>query len=455
MPFTLAQAANWLALTARATPSYPDTMIRGVSIDTRTLQPGDLFVALPGNKVDGHNCVAEAAAKGACGILLERPVETTLPTLQVDNTQRALGTLAAAYRAQFTLPVIGLTGSAGKTTVKEMLVHLLSQAYSVLYSTGNQNNEIGVPLTLLRLSDDHQVAVLEMGARQMGDIAYLADLAKPTVGLITNIGIAHIEIFGGAAQIAQAKTELFSGLSSDGTIVLAMDDPQLASWKERTKPLQHCIQTRIRTQGDADIRAKDCIFFPENTRFTLLMAEKKYAIQLSVPGEHNVANALLAAGAAYAVGLPVEMIQAGLNSFQPKVNGRLTLRKGRMGAIIIDDSYNANPSSMQVALDVLARYQGERIVVMGDMLELGETAIAHHHAAGEHARALGVTHFFGLGSLAAEAVAAFGSTGKHFKTMTQLLEALEVLMIKYQDKAIILVKGSRSMKMERVVTALC
>jgi UDP-N-acetylmuramoyl-tripeptide--D-alanyl-D-alanine ligase len=426
-----------------------------VSIDTRTLQPGDLFVALPGNTVDGHDCVSEAEARGACAVLVERPVKTPLPMLQASNTRQALGKLSALWRAQFSLPVIGLTGSVGKTTVKEILVHLLGQAYSVLYSIGNQNNEIGVPLTLLRLSKAHQVAVIEMGARQAGDIAYLADLAKPTVGLITNIGVAHIESFGGVEQIAQAKTELLMALPPDGSVVLAMDDPQLAHWAERLQPPQRCIQMRIRTPGDADIKAEACVFSPASAQFILVTAQGKYPIQLNIPGEHNVSNALLAAGAAHAVGLSWERIQQGLNRFQPQTQGRLTVRKGRMGAVIIDDSYNSNPVSMRAALGVLARYPGERIVVMGDMLELGETAIAQHQSIGQSARALGITQFIGLGPLTAEAVSAFGSAGKHAETITQLLEALEALLIKYQNKAVILVKGSRGMKMERVVTALC
>ena len=453
MPCTLAQAADWLAIGSFATP-HPNTPIRGISIDTRTLQAGDLFVALVGNTVDGHDCIGEAQAKGACGVLVERPVKTSLPVLQVPNTLQALGKLAAAYRAQFSLPVIGLTGSVGKTTVKEMLVHLLSQECSVLYSTGNQNNEIGVPLTLMRLSDAHQVAVIEMGARQAGDIAYLADLAKPTVGLITNIGVAHIEIFGGVEQIAKAKTELFNALPPGGTAVLAMDDIHLAPWLQRLKHV-NCVQVRMQTAGDADIRAKACVFSPASTQFMLVTPQGEYPIQLPIPGEHNVANAVLAAGAAHAVGLSWEKIQQGLNCFQPQVDGRLVVKQGRRGAVVIDDSYNSNPVSMQAALNVLARYPGERIVVMGDMLELGETAIAQHQSMGQCARALGITQFLGFGPLTAEAVAAFGSAGKHAQTITQLLEALEALLIKYQNNAVILVKGSRGMKMERVVTALC
>jgi UDP-N-acetylmuramoyl-tripeptide--D-alanyl-D-alanine ligase len=454
MLFTLAQAADWLALKT-VTTLHPNTPIEGVSIDTRTLQPGDLFVALGGNTVDGHDYITEAAAKGASAALVERPVKTTLPLLQVPNTLQALGKLALAYRAQFSLPVIGLTGSVGKTTVKEILVHLLGQAYSVLYSIGNQNNEIGVPLTLLRLSTAHQVAVIEMGARQIGDIAYLADLAKPTVGLITNIGVAHIEIFGGVAQIAQGKTELFRALPPNGTAILAMDDPHLAPWLQRLQPSQRGVQVRMKTAGNADIQAVSCVFSEASTQFTLITAQGQYPVQLNIPGEHNVANALLAAGAAWAIGLSWAQIQQGLNSFQPQVSGRLTLKKGRMGAVIIDDSYNANPVSMQAALNVLARYPGEQIVVMGDMLELGETAIQQHQSIGRTARDLGIKHFFGIGPLSAEAVSAFGPTGKHLETLTQLLEALEALLIKYEEKAIILVKGSRGMKMERVVTALC
>jgi UDP-N-acetylmuramoyl-tripeptide--D-alanyl-D-alanine ligase len=450
---TLTQAADWLALDSFTAPD-PNTLIQGVSIDTRTLQPGDLFVALAGNTVDGHDCVPEAEAKGACGVLVERPVKTALPVLQVSDAQKALGILAAAWRKQFSLPVIGLTGSVGKTTAKEMLVHLLSQAYSVLYSIGNQNNEIGVPLTLLRLSKAHQIAVIEMGARQGGDIAYLADLAKPTVGLITNIGVAHIEIFGGVDRIAAAKTELFAALPADGTAIVAMDDPCLAPWANRLKR-SHSVQVRIKTQGDADIKAEACVPFPVFTQFTLVTKQGKYPIQLNIPGEHNIDNALLAAGAAHAAGISWDLIQQGLNSFQPQVKGRLTVKKGRMGATIIDDTYNSNPVSMRAALNVLARYPGERIVVMGDMLELGNTAIQQHQSIGQHAHALGLTQFVGFGPLTAEAVAAFGPTGKHVETVTQLLEALETLLIKYQNKAVILVKGSRVMKMERVVTALC
>ena len=454
MSFTLAQAAEWLSL------PYPisaeeNLIIQGVSIDTRTLQKGDLFVALKGNTVDGHACISEAVAKGAVAVLVEKAVDTTLPVLQVDNTQLALGKLSAAYRAQFTLPVIGLTGSVGKTTVKELLVHLLGQTQSVLYSIGNQNNEIGVPLTLLRLSNQHQVAVIEMGARQVGDIAYLAQLAKPTLGLITNIGVAHIEIFGSVEKIAQGKTELFAALPDNGTLVVSMDDIYLAPFAARRVREQTCIQVRFDSPGTADFSAKNVRCFPNATTFNLVTPQGDYPVHLNLPGRHNVGNALLAAAAAYAVGLSAEIIQQGLNRFEPPTNGRLTVKKAKEGAVVIDDTYNANPVSVQAALAVLSQYPGKQILVMGDMLELGDTAVEQHQLIGTQARSLGVHALLGLGPLSEHAVAAFGENGQHFETVDALSERLQGLLKHYQKEAVILVKGSRGMKMEKVVAAIC
>jgi len=456
MLFNLAQAAKWLNLPPLADTNVDAVKITGVSQDSRLVQRGDLFVAIKGQRHDAHDSLAEVAAKGAVAALVERPnKKINLPQLIVPNTVLALGRLAAQYRAQFSIPVIALTGSVGKTTVKEMLAQILQQSQSVLYSSGNFNTDIGLPLTLLRLTPEHDIAVIEMGARNVGEIAYLAGLAKPSIALITNIGINHIEVFGSVENIAKGKGELFEALPEAGTAIIWMDDPNLAPWNKKLTT-QNRIRVRLAAAPDANLWAEDCQVLPDRCQLTLVYKnQQKVAIQLPIPGEHNITNALLAAAGAIAAGLTLPQIQQGLNTFKPFVAGRLQLKKGRLGATIIDDTYNASPPSMLAAFKVLAQQKGVPIVVMGDMFELADTAPQHHHDMGREAQTLGIAHFIGFGPFSAKAAQGFGEKGIHCETLEAVLAAIEPLLLQYKEQAVILVKGSRGMKMERVVEALC
>lgn len=451
MQHALSQMAQWLGLPYA---KLPDITLTGIGTDSRTIGPNHLFVALRGEQYDGHQYVAEAEARGASAILASQPVKTSLPVLQVADTLQALGMLAAQHRQKFKIPVVALTGSSGKTTVKDMIVQILQHSYRVLSSQGNYNNEIGVPLTLLNLTSEHQAAVIEMGARRVGDIAYLANMVQPTVSLITNVGVAHIEIFGSVEKIAEGKTEIFAALPATGTAVLCMDDPSIQPWYDRLSK-QTKITVSLQSDMNPTLTAEKIQYFPDFTQFTLIIQKKSLAIRLPLPGEHNVMNALLAAGAALGVGAELYDIQQGLNGFRPTAVGRLSIKRSAEGAVLIDDTYNANPASMRAALSVLSGYSGTRIVVMGDMLELGDGAADYHFEMGQIANRLGVRHFFGLGPLTTHAVRGFGAEGKHFETALALSDALKPLLKELQDNAVVLVKGSRGMKMEQVVNLLC
>jgi len=369
-----------------------DTLCTGVAIDSRSISKGDLFVALKGERVDGHAFISEAEARGASGVLVSEAVQTTLPVLQVSDTLKALGQFAKSYRNRFDIPIIAVTGSCGKTTVKEMSFRILSKAGSVLANKGNLNTEIGVPLTLLKLKPEHQMAVIEMGARQQGDIAYLMQLVSPTVSIITNAGVAHMEIFGSEQGIAKAKGEIYQYLKKDGIAVINADDQHAPYWRSLLQG------QRVITFGlDAmtDVTSSHLIEEPTHSSFELVTDAGSIKICLPVPGKHNVMNALTAA--AGALGISLEHIQAGLQSFVP-VAGRLQNKVGLMGARIIDDSYNANPASVRAALTVLSQYPGQKICILGDMFELGPKTADLHYEMGVLAKQLKIDKLLCVGS---------------------------------------------------------
>ncbi len=427
----------------------PDIRIKGVNADTRKIVPGDLFVALPGERVDGHDYIQEATAKGAVAVLASRKLETHLPCLIVPNTLQALGILAKHYRAQFSIPLLALTGSCGKTTVKEMIAGILAVKGSVLATLGNQNTEVGVPLTLLRLLPEHSAAVVEMGARHKNDIAYLMSITNPSISLITNAGVAHIEIFGSEQGIAQAKGEIFEGLSPEGTVIINRDDANAEYWLGLLKPTQRLITFGF--QEKAEIRAINVQIGSQDSRFELITDIGSIFIKLSTVGEHNIQNALAAAAGARAMGVSLADIQAGLENFR-SVTGRLQFKAGSLGAVIIDDTYNANPASMRAALAVLAKLPGKKIFVMGDMFELGSDALDAHRQMGIEAKQLGINTFLGIGELTRAASESFGENAAHYSDKASLIDALSVLSV---EGATILIKGSRGMRMEEVVAALC
>lgn len=427
--------------------SEQNSLLTGVKTDTRTLVPGDLFVALKGERVDGHDLILDAEARGASGVVVNRMVETRLPILLVSDTLQALGLLAKAYRESFQIPIVAVTGSCGKTTVKEMIASILSLQGSTLANEGNLNTDVGVPLTLLRLEPKHQLAVIEMGARQKGDIAYLMGIAKPKVTLITNAGVAHLEIFGTERGIAEAKGEIFAHLDPNGTAIINKDDKHAEYWQGLLKK-QRVITFGLRAK--ADIQCNNPVMHDLSSEFELVTDMGKIAIHLPMPGEHSIQNALAAAAVARALDIPLTHIKAGLERFKA-VTGRLQNKIGINGIRIIDDTYNANPISMRAALNVLASFSGQKVFVMGDMFELGEGAVSLHRQIGTDAKKLGIHKLFGVGTATAAAVEAFGPGATHYPDKNALVAAL---LQNLDPNTSVLVKGSRGMRMEEVVFAL-
>jgi len=438
----LSAAARRLKITLQGA----DVRYLRVVTDTRAIQPGDLFVALKGERFDAHDFVAEAASKGAIGALVSHAVDAPIAQLVVPDTLLGLQQLAASWRADFDLPVIGVTGSNGKTTTKQLLAAVFAARGPVLATEGNLNNHIGVPLTLLKLRQEHRTAVIEMGASNPGEIALLAALAQPGVGIVTQAGDAHLEGFGSREGVAHAKGEMFTSLR-DGTAIINADDAYAGLWKKLAG------RNRMVSFGfaaHAEVRAEDLLSTPDGNRFTLLTPDGSATVNLPLPGRHNIANALAAAAAGYALGLSAGEIVLGLQQVE-RPKGRVVLHTLPNGARLIDDSYNANPTSLAAAMALLAKEPGQRVLVLGDMAELGPTADALHARAGIEAKALGLDALLTLGPRSAHAAKSFGIGGKAFGTLEELIEALRAQL---KGATTVLVKGSRSARMERVVAAL-
>lgn len=431
-----------------------DVRFKGVSTDTRTIAQGDLFIALKGEHFDGARFVEQAAQAGAVAAIVNedsgiRRGESAVPLLRVADTRLALGKLAAHWRRQFDIPLAAITGSNGKTTVKEMLAAILHRqaggADAVLATQGNFNNDIGLPLTLLKLRDSHRCAVIEMGMNHPGEIDYLTRIAHPDVALINNASGAHLAGLGSVEAVARAKGEIFAGLAASGTAVINADDPHAALW--RTLAAKHEVLDFSLTRAAAVRGSWRAQGYGGELRIGTAAGELR--ITLQVPGEHNARNALAAATAALALRVPLNTIAQGLAAFGG-VAGRLQRKAARCGATLIDDTYNANPASMHAALEVLAQTAGKRIFVLGDMGELGDEAAQFHREIGIAARELGIERLLALGVLSAEAVRAFGSRAEHFAD----IEALQrQLAAELDAQTTVLVKGSRFMRMERVVQA--
>lgn len=418
-----------------------------VSTDSRSLQQGDLFIAIQGEHFDGHDFVTTAEHNGAVGAMVHRKVDTSLPLIQVTDTRKSLGTLGAVWRAHFSVPVIAVTGSNGKTTVKEMIAAILQQVGEPLVTQGNLNNDIGLPLTLLRLQPQHTHAVLEMGANHPGEIAYLVKLGQPDVALVNNAMPAHLEGFGSLEGVARAKGEIFSGLTQDGVAIINADDQFADYWRGLCKHLQ---QLHFGLNEQADVRAVDIAATDAGSSFTLLTPGGDIAITMALLGKHNILNALAAAACCLAINIPLDAIQLGLASMKT-VSGRLQVMTGKAGCKLIHDAYNANPASFRAAIDVLAQQQGKRILVMGDMGELGQDVTTMHAQIGKYARAAGIDRLFTVGSESRAATEAFGNGAQHFASDVDLSTALESEL---DERACVLVKGSRTMRMERIVQAI-
>jgi len=440
-----------------------DVEFTAVSIDSRAIRHGDLFVALKGERFDGHAFVAQAAAAGASAAMVEKAgsrIEDRgsggqIPLLVVDDTLQALGSLAWYWRRQFDIPLVALTGSNGKTTVKEMLASILREACKafqspvldpqscVLATRGNLNNHIGVPLTLLELRREHRYAVIEMGMNHAGEISYITRLAEPDVALINNAGLAHIEFLGSTAAIARAKGEIFEGLKADGVAVINADERYASLWRELAagrKQLEFGLEARAAVSESYRIHGLD-------SEIVLKTPLGGASAVVRAPGLHNVRNALAASAAATALRVPVATVAAGLARF-PGVKSRLQRKSCLHGATLIDDSYNANPDSMRAAIAVLARMTGTKLLVLGDMGELGTQSAALHAEAGAFARESGIDRLFTLGELSAPASQAFGANARHFRRIEDLLAEIENMLA---PGVTVLVKGSRFMRMERVV----
>ncbi|KAA9129765.1 UDP-N-acetylmuramoyl-tripeptide--D-alanyl-D-alanine ligase [Marinihelvus fidelis] len=442
---TLHDAAR--ALGIEPTGAMAETTFEGVVIDSRQVAPGMLFAAIPGERVDGHDFVAAAKVAGACAALVERdPGEQAagLPLLRVDSVQTALGQLASAWRDTVTPKVAAITGSNGKTTTKEMLTSILSRQSHVLATRGNFNNELGLPLTLFRLARSHQFAVLEMGAGKAGDIRYLAGIAKPDVGVITNVGPAHLRGFGDEEGVARAKGEMYGALPASGFAVLNIDEPWAPLWRELNTAGHTLCFGRDADAADITVTGE-----PGGRRMVRTPAGE-FRLSLHLPGEHNVMNALAATAMALALDIPLDTIREGLAATLP-VPGRLNMVETESGWTVLDDTYNANPASLYAALQVLAGQAGEPWLVLGDMKELGRNSDALHAEMGEAAASLGVRRLYALGGHAAHAARGFGDGGQAFDSLEALLEAL---LADLHAGVSVLVKGSRGMAMERVVEAV-
>ncbi|MGP6424640.1 MULTISPECIES: UDP-N-acetylmuramoyl-tripeptide--D-alanyl-D-alanine ligase [Pseudomonas] len=427
-----------------------DASFDGVSIDSRAIKAGQLFIALTGPRFDGHDYLNEVAAKGAVAALVEREVaDSTLPQLLVKDTRQALGQLGALNRAAFTKPVAAVTGSSGKTTVKEMLASILRTRGPVLATRGNLNNDLGAPLTLLELAPEHSAAVIELGASRLGEIAYTVGLTKPHVAILNNAGTAHVGEFGGPEKIVEAKGEIIDGLAADGVAVLNLDDKAFGIWKTRAGARKVLTFALSNTQADfyASDLATDARGCPA---FNLHTPEGVERVQLNLLGTHNVANAMAAAAAAHALGVSLFGIATGLGAVQP-VKGRTVAQLAKNGMRVIDDTYNANPTSMCAAVDILAGFSGRTVLVLGDIGELGDWAEQGHRDVGEYARGK-VSALYAVGPNMVHAVNAFGNEAQHFGTQAELIHALGA---EQDTNTTILIKGSRSAAMENIVAALC
>lgn len=440
----LSDAARWSGARHVGT----DVEFNGLSADSRKISKGMLFVALRGEHYDGHQFIDEARTQGAVAALVSTPVATSLPLLVAEQPLHVLAELAAVWRSLFDIPLIGVLGSNGKTTVKELIATILRQeaGYRVLATEGNQNNALGVPLSLFRLGSQHNVAILELGANQPGEIAFLGNIAKPNIAIITNAGLDHIAGFGGVEGAARANGEVFSAMDNNGIAILNGDDECLPIWQQQAETR---TQIRFGFKPQADVLGD----WQPQLDGCLLSIDSPWGridTRLNLMGQHNALNALAAATVCLTLGVDKERIAAGLAAMRP-VGGRLQSRLGMGGARIIDDTYNANPSSLAAALETIRPLAGHKFLVLGDMAELGEESAKWHAWAGQAARAAGVSKLFTLGKLASLAADSFGNEDHQFADSLALITALRPHL---KPGVTVLVKGSRCMNMEQIVSEI-
>ena len=425
--------------------SGDDARFSGVSTDSRAIQPGELFVALRGEHFDGHDFLVAVHSRGAAGAIVDRRYQGpyALPVVIVEETKTALGDLARHWRSRFSPALVAVTGSNGKTTVKEMLASILrahAGEQAVLATAGNLNNDIGVPLMLLRLRAEHRLCAIELGMNHRGEIGYLAKMAAPTVALVNNAQREHLEFMGSVDEVAAENGSVYDALPPSGTAVVNADDDHAAYFRA------HAGKRRVVDFGlkGGAVTARYELK-PLSSELKLRTPAGVAQAVLSIPGVHNVRNALAAAACAHAAGVPAAAIGAGLNAFRP-YTGRLQVKQARSGATVIDDSYNANPDSVRAAIDVLVSCPQPTVLVLGDMGEVGPQGPEFHREIGAYAASRGVNRLLALGEASVHAVEGFGRAGQHFADVEALVRAIEGRTV--------LVKGSRFMKMERVVAAL-
>ncbi|MGL5600840.1 MAG: UDP-N-acetylmuramoyl-tripeptide--D-alanyl-D-alanine ligase [Silvania sp.] len=442
---TLSQLATIL----QADVSGVELTLDAVTSDTRKITPGCLFVALKGERFDAHDFAEQAKAAGAGALLVSRKLDIDLPQVVVKDTRLAFGELAAWVRQQVPTRIVALTGSSGKTSVKEMTAAILSQCGNTLYTAGNLNNDIGVPMTLLRLTKEHEYAVIELGANHQGEIAWTVDLTRPEAALVNNLAAAHLEGFGSLEGVAKAKGEIYTGLPLNGIAILNADNNDWLNWKSvigdrktwRFSP----------NAANSDFTATNIHVTSHGTEFTLQTPTGDVDVLLPLPGRHNIANALAASALAMAVGAPLSAIKTGLANLTA-VPGRLFPIQLGENKLLLDDSYNANVGSMTAAVQVLSEMPGYRVMVVGDMAELGAESEACHIQVGEAAKASGIDSVLSTGHLS-QAISQASGVGEHFADKATLIARLKAL-VEEQQIVTVLVKGSRSAAMEEVVHAL-
>lgn len=427
-----------------------DMSFQHITTDSRSVVSGDLFVAIHGDRFDGHHYVEAVSKMGATAALISQDMVVSMPVIKVKDTRIALGQMAGAWRLKHPIPVIAVTGSNGKTTVKEMIARILSNVGLTMATQGNFNNEIGLPITLMRLNEEIAYAVIEMGANHMGEIGYLTQLTKPSIRVITNAGTAHLEGFGSIEGVAKTKGEILSQLQQQDMAILNQDDPFFDFWSADIKQ-DHICSFGLHENADVYAQLKGSRI--ENghfvNRFVLNYQAESIEINLALAGHHNVVNACAAAAAAIAAGLNMAQIKSGLEQMEP-VKGRLQPTIGPDGCCFINDTYNANPASCEAALKVLSECPGKRFFILGDMAELGENQSALHHEMGEKAKQYQIDELMTFGDLSVNSTAAFGRHATHFDDMNALIDSLNE---KLSADAFVLVKGSRKQKMERVIAA--
>lgn len=446
-PWTL----NRLAQLLDTSSISQDVLFTDITYDSRDVKPGSLFLAIKGERSDGHDFIPDVEAKGAVALLVNRPVSTRLPHLVLPDVITSIGKAARIWRERYTLPVLAVTGSNGKTTTKSMMTAiikaaLLGQEEALLVTSKSHNTPITLPIYLLHLNELHQFAVLEMGMSHFGEIAYLSRLVQPTIAIITNALPSHLAGVGGTVKgVAQAKGEIFEGLNQNGTAILNRDDHFFDYWK-RLAGSRNVISFGL--SSHADITADKIELLQGDCRFQLHTPAGDKLIRLPLLGKHNIRNALAATAAGLAAGIDLEAIQEGLFNLTIPYQ-RLKMHHLSNGVVLIDDTYNANPASTQAAIDVLAKQKGKKVLVIGDMKELGEQELIYHQEIGTYAKQEGIDELYGFGKLAQQTVLSFGPHAEHFESKQDIVDSLKSLI--QQGNLCILVKGSRSMAMEDII----